>query len=37
VQQWGDRAVPRREAAEAAAVCERSNDPICVEDAKKIR
>jgi tetratricopeptide (TPR) repeat protein len=36
-QQQGDRAGARREAAEAAAVCERSNDPICVEDAKKIR
>ena len=33
----GDRATAQREAAEAVAVCGRSNDPICVEDAKKIR
>jgi tetratricopeptide (TPR) repeat protein len=33
----GDRAGARREADEAAAVCGRSNDPICVEDAKKVR
>ncbi len=33
----GDRAGARREAAEAAAVCGRSNDPICVEEAAKIR
>jgi tetratricopeptide (TPR) repeat protein len=35
--QQGDRAGAAREAAEAAAVCGRSNDPICVEEAKKIR
>jgi tetratricopeptide (TPR) repeat protein len=33
----GDGATARREAAEAIAVCGRSSDPICVEDAKKIR
>lgn len=33
----GDAAGARREAAEAAAVCGRSNDPICVDEAKKIR
>ena len=35
--QQGDRAGARREAAEAAAVCGRSNDPICVEEAKAIK
>jgi len=35
--QTGDRAGARREAAEAAAVCERSSDPICVEEAKAIK
>ena len=34
--QQGDRAGARREAAEAAAVCGKSNDPICVEEAGKI-
>jgi tetratricopeptide (TPR) repeat protein len=33
----GDRTTAQREAAEAAAVCGRSSDPICVADAKKIR
>jgi tetratricopeptide (TPR) repeat protein len=35
--QQGDRPGARREAAEAAAVCGRSNDPICVEEAKAIK
>jgi tetratricopeptide (TPR) repeat protein len=35
--QQGDREGARREAAEAAAVCQKSNDPICVEEAGKIR
>ena len=35
--QQGDRAGALREAAEAAAVCGRSNDPICVEEAKAIK
>jgi tetratricopeptide (TPR) repeat protein len=35
--QQGDRAGARREAAEAVTVCEKSNDPICVEEAGKIR
>jgi tetratricopeptide (TPR) repeat protein len=35
--QQGDRDGARREAAEAAAVCGKSNDPICVEEADKIR
>jgi hypothetical protein len=35
--QQGDRPGARREAAEAAAVCGRSNDPICVEEANKIK
>jgi tetratricopeptide (TPR) repeat protein len=33
----GDRAGARREADTAIAVCEKSNDPICVEEARKIR
>jgi tetratricopeptide (TPR) repeat protein len=33
----GDRATAQREAAEAIAVCGRSSDPICVDEAKKIR
>ena len=33
----GDRAAAQREATEAIAVCGRSSDPICVEEAKKIR
>lgn len=36
-QRQGDRAGTRREADQAITICERSNDPICVEDAKKIR
>lgn len=35
--QQGDRPGALREAAEAVAVCEKSNDPICVEEAKKIK
>jgi tetratricopeptide (TPR) repeat protein len=35
--QQADRAGALREAAEAVAVCGRSNDPICVEEAKSIR
>ena len=35
--QQGDPGVARREAAEAAAVCGRSNDPICVEEASRIK
>jgi tetratricopeptide (TPR) repeat protein len=35
--QRGDRPGARREAAEAIAVCTKSNDPICVDEAKKIR
>ena len=35
--QQGDRAGARREAADAAALCEKGNDPVCVEEAKKIR
>ena len=33
----GDRQAAQREAAEAVAVCGRSHDPICVDEAKKIR
>jgi hypothetical protein len=33
----GDRETARREAAEAIAVCGRSNDPICIDEAKQIR
>jgi len=35
--QQGDREGARREAAEAAAVCGTSNDPICVEEARAIK
>lgn len=35
--QQGDRAGARRAAAQAATVCEQGNDPICVEEARKIR
>jgi tetratricopeptide (TPR) repeat protein len=35
--QQGDRQGALREAAEAAAVCGRSNDPICVEEARGIK
>ena len=35
--QQRDRAGAQREAAEAVAVCTRSNDPICVEEAKAIK
>jgi hypothetical protein len=33
----GDRAGARTAATQAATICERSNDPICVEEAKRIR
>jgi tetratricopeptide (TPR) repeat protein len=36
-QRQGDRAGTRREADQAITICGRSNDPICVEDARKIR
>jgi tetratricopeptide (TPR) repeat protein len=36
-RQQGDRAGARRAADEAVAVCQKGNDPICVEEAKKIR
>ena len=35
--QQGDRTAARREAAGAVAACEAGNDPICVEEARKIR
>jgi tetratricopeptide (TPR) repeat protein len=35
--QQGDRAGALREAAEAIAVCGRSSDPICVDEAKRIK
>lgn len=35
--QQGDPAGARRHAAQAASVCEQSNDPICVAEARKIR
>ncbi|HVD92674.1 MAG TPA: tetratricopeptide repeat protein [Vicinamibacterales bacterium] len=35
--QRGDRDGARREALEAIAVCERNKDPICAEDARKIK
>lgn len=35
--QQGDQATAKREAARAISVCEAGNDPICVEDARKIR
>jgi len=35
--QRGDRAGARQSAAQAATVCGQSNDPICVEEARKIR
>jgi tetratricopeptide (TPR) repeat protein len=35
--QQGDRAGAQRAAAQAATVCEQSSDPICVEEARKIR
>lgn len=34
--QQGDRPGARREAADAIAVCGRSNDPICVDEAKRV-
>jgi tetratricopeptide (TPR) repeat protein len=36
-RQQGDRAAARREADQAAAVCEKGNDPLCVDEAKRIR
>jgi tetratricopeptide (TPR) repeat protein len=36
-QRQGDRDGARRAAAQAIAVCAKSNDPICVADAKKIK
>ena len=36
-QQQGDRAGARREAAEAAAICVRSSDPICADEARAIK
>jgi tetratricopeptide (TPR) repeat protein len=36
-QQQGDRDGARRAAAQAIGVCTKSNDPICVEDAKNIK
>lgn len=33
----GDRAAAKASALQAVAICERSNDPICVEEAKRIR
>ena len=35
--QQGDRAGARRLAAQAVSICEKSNDPICVEEARRIR
>jgi tetratricopeptide (TPR) repeat protein len=35
--QQGDRAAAGREAASAIAACEAGNDPICVDEARKIR
>jgi tetratricopeptide (TPR) repeat protein len=34
--QQGDRAAARRETAAAISACQKSNDPICVADAKRI-
>lgn len=36
-RQQGDREGARRAAAQAVTICERSNDPICVEEARRIR
>ncbi len=33
----GDKAGAQREAAQAATICRQGNDPICVEEARKIR
>jgi tetratricopeptide (TPR) repeat protein len=35
--QQGDQAAAKREAASAISTCEAGNDPVCVEEAKKIR
>jgi hypothetical protein len=35
--QQGDHATARREAEEALAVCVRANDPICADEARKIK
>ncbi|HXW06107.1 MAG TPA: hypothetical protein VD833_12800 [Vicinamibacterales bacterium] len=34
--QLGDRQLARGEARQARALCEQGNDPVCVEDAKKL-
>jgi tetratricopeptide (TPR) repeat protein len=36
-EQQGDHVTARQSAANAIAVCEAGNDPICVEEARKIR
>jgi predicted Zn-dependent protease len=36
-EQQGDRAGARQAAASAIATCQAGNDPICVEEARKIR
>jgi hypothetical protein len=33
----GDAGAARREAANAIAACEAGNDPVCVDEARKIR
>ncbi len=35
--QQGDKAGAQRAAAQAATICRQGNDPICVEEARKIR
>jgi tetratricopeptide (TPR) repeat protein len=35
--QQGDKAGAERSAAQAAAICRQGSDPICVEEARKIR
>jgi tetratricopeptide (TPR) repeat protein len=35
--QQGDKAAAQRSAEQAAAICRQGNDPICVEEARKIR
>ena len=35
--QTGDRAGAQRAAEQAVAICRQGNDPICVEEARKIR
>lgn len=36
-QQQGDKAGAQREAAQAVAICRQGSDPLCVEEARKIR